>query len=83
MKEKKKARMRDGYWSRKLFTVYFYNGWYAVRGASIVHFCRDSSYIHDGGNLFNVPSNDIFNLGDDEIKGMGSLIKYVNEYERY
>lgn len=80
MKEKKKARMRDGYFNRKLVTVYFYDGWYAVRNGEVVHYCGDSSYIYDGGNLDNVPSDDIFNLGTDTITSMGSLIKHVKEY---
>ena len=62
MKEKKKARMRGGN-SRKLFTVYFYDGWNAVKDSILVHYCGHSNYIHDGGNLDNVPSDDIFTLG--------------------
>lgn len=79
MKEKKKARMRDG-GDRNLKTVYFYDGWYAVRNASVVHWCGDSSYIHNGGNLNNVPSDDIFNLGSKDIIDMSSLVKHVIEH---
>ena len=79
MKEKKKARMRDGV-NRNLKTVYFYDGWYAVRNGEVVHYCGDSNFIHNGGNLDSVPSDDIFNIGNNKITRMGELIKHVNKY---
>lgn len=77
MKEKKTARMRDGYFNRILYTVYYYDGWYAVRGGKVGHYCGDSTYIHDGGNLYDVPSTDIFTCGANSINSMKDLIGYV------
>ena len=78
MKESKKARMRDGY-SRKLKTVYFYDGWYAVRNGKVVHYCGESSYIHDGGNLNNVPSNDVFTLDKGQVSNMNLLVELIGK----
>lgn len=82
MKEKKTARMRDGNWNRKLKTIYFYDGWYAIRGGEVVHYCGDSDFIYDGGNLDNVPSDDIFTLARENVDCMRTLVKLVNEHCR-
>lgn len=80
MKEKITFRMRDGHYTRKLYTVYYYDGWYAIRGGSRAHYCGDSSYLHNYGNLDDVPSNDVFELANEEFKTMGQFVKHVNEY---
>ena len=79
MKEKKKARMRDGT-CRKLKTVYFYDGWYAVKDGVLVHYCGDSEYIKDGGNLNNVPSDDVFTLGQGCVNCMQALVELIKEH---
>lgn len=79
MKEEKTARMRNGS-NRKLFTVYFYDGWYSIKGGKMVGYCGDSSVIYNGGNLNNVRDYDIFNLGEGKIENMKSLVKHVNEH---
>lgn len=84
MKEFKTARMRNGNGDRKLYTVYFYNGWYALRGGKIVAYCGDSSYIRTGGNMINIPDFDILNLGGDyRVNNMCDLVKYVDDHERH
>ena len=80
MKEKKKARMRDGYFNRKLVTVYFYDGWYSGKGWTSVRYCGDSECIHNGGNLKNVSEYDIFNLGRGCVNSMNDLVKLVKEH---
>ena len=80
MKEIKTARMRNGHGNRKLYTIYYYNGWYTQRGGRMVGYCGDSSYIRNGGNMVNIPDFDVFNLASGCVNNMNELVKLIKEH---